>query len=208
MVNPDSYITILSIMFPIWIGVFALYFFVIALRGILTKRPFLISHRWLLSMMFIGLTPVILMPFYLPGGAPSIIKWFNPMICTVVLVMMCFALKGYAVYAVTDTAFREGLLTSLQKLDLPYEETLSTIRLTSIEIDLQVSIQSWMGAGLIKVKQRGHGSLLTNIADTMNEHFRSSSTDTNLVSCIFFLIMGVLMVIGGIATFFFFQRII
>ena len=89
MVNPDSYITILSIMFPIWIGVFALYFFVIALRGILTKRPFLISHRWLLSM---------------------------------------------------------------------------------------------------------------------NEHFRISSTDTNLVSCIFFLVMGVLMVIGGIAMFFFFQR--
>ena len=126
--------------------------------------------------------------------------------------MMFFALRGYVAYAVTDTSFREALLASLllaslQKLELPYEETLSTMRLTSVEVDLQVSIQSWMGAGQIKVKQRGHGSLLAEIATTMNEHFRTSAAATNLTACIFFVVMGVLMVIGGIGMSLLFQNI-
>ena len=206
--DSDFYITIFSIMVPIWFGIFALFFFVIGLRGIVTKRPFLISNRWLLSVMFIGLVPAILIPVFLPGpDSPFIIKWLNPMIFTLLLVMMCFALRGYVAYAVTDTSFREALLASLQKLELPYEETLSTIRLTSVEVDLQVSVQSWMGSGQIKVKQRGHGSLLTEIATAMNEHFRISAAATNLTACIFFVVMGVLMVIGGIGMSLLFQRI-
>lgn len=208
MVNSDSYITIFSIVVPIWFGIFAAFFFVIGLRGILTKRPFLVSSRWLLLVMFIGLVPAILIPVFLPGDSPFMIKWLNPMIFTLLLVMMCFALRGYVAYAVTDTSFRDALLTSLQKLELPYEETLSTIRLTSVEVDLQVSVQSWMGSGQIKIKQRGHGSLLKKIADAMNEHFRVSATDTNLTACIFFLVMGILMVIGGIAMSLLFQRIL
>ena len=160
MVNSEFYITMFSIVVPIWFGIFAAFFFVIGLRGILTKRPFLVSSRWLLLVMFIGLVPAILIPVFLPGDSSFIIKWLNPAIFTLLLVMMCFALRGYVAYAVTDTSFRDALLTSLQKLDLPYEETLSTIRLTSVEVDLQVSIQSWMGSGQIKIKQRGHSSLL------------------------------------------------
>ena len=206
--DSDFYITMFSILSPIWFGIFALFFFVIALRGILTKRPFLVSNKWLLSVMFFSFIPAILIPPFIPGGSPFLIKWLNPAIFTVVLVMMCFTLRGYAAYAITDTSFRDALLTSLQKLEFPYEETLSTIRLTAVEIDLQVSVQSWMGTGLIKVKQRGHGSLLTKIATAMNEHFRVSSSDTNLISCIFFLIMGILMVIGGIGMFLLFQHIL
>lgn len=206
--DSDFYITIFSIVVPIWFGIFAAFFFVIGLRGILTKRPFLVSSRWLLLVMFIGLVPAILIPVFLPGDSSFIMKWLNPMIFTLLLVMMCFALRGYIAYAVTDTSFRAALLSSLQKLELPYEETLSTIRLTSVEVDLQVSIQSWMGSGQIKIKQRGHSSLLKKIADAMNEHFRVSSADTNLTACIFFLVMGILMVIGGIAMSLFFQRIL
>ena len=206
--DSDFYVTIFSIMVPIWFGIFALFFFVIGLRGILTKRPFLISNRWLLSVMFIALGPTILIPVFLQGSDyPFIIKWLNPMMFTVLLVMMCFALRGYVAYAVTDTSFREALLVSLQKLELPYEETLSTMRLTSVEVDLQVSIQSWMGAGQIKVKQRGQGSLLAEIATAMNEHFRTSAAATNLTACIFFVVMGVLMVIGGIGMPLLFQNI-
>jgi hypothetical protein len=158
--------------------------------------------------MFFALIPAILIPVFLPGDAPFIIKWLNPMIFTVVLVMMCFALRGYVAYAVTDTSFRDALLASLQKLDLPYEETLSTIRLTSVEADLQVSVQSWIGSGQIKVKQREHSSLLKKIADAMNEYFRISSVPTNLTSCIFYLVMGILMIIGSIGIFLLFQRIL
>ena len=206
--DSDFYITMFSILSPIWFGIFALFFFLIGLRGILTKRPFLVSNRWILAILFVSLGPGILLPIFLPGAAPFIIKWLNPVMFTVLLVMMCFVLRGYVAYAVTDTSFRDALLASLQKLELPYEETLSTIRLTSVEVDLQVSVQSWMGSGQLKIKQRGQGSLLAKIADAMNEYFRISSVPTNLTTCIFYLVMGILMVIGGIGMFLLFQRIL
>jgi hypothetical protein len=121
--------------------------------------------------------------------------------------MMCFVLKGYAAYGITDTSFREALLAALEKLQLPYEETLSTMQLTTIDADLQVSIQSWLGAGMIKIKQREHRSLLAEIVTAMNEYFRVSTTPAKLLTCIFYLIMGVIMVIAGIGMSILFQNI-
>ena len=111
--------------------------------------------------------------------------------------MSYFTLKGYVAYGIINTSFREVLLTTLEKLQLPYEITLFTIRLTSVEADLQVSTQSGMGVQ-IKVKQRQHHSQLAGIVDAMNEHFQISSSPINLKSCVFIVFMGVIMVIGGV----------
>ncbi len=198
---------VFSIVFLIMFGLLAAFFLVIGLRGILTRKPFLLSNRWLLSLMFIIFVPNIILPLILPSSTPFLVKWLNPVIFTVVLAMMCFALKGYAAYGVTDTSFREALLNALEKLQLPYEESLSSIRITSVDADLQVSIQSWLGAGMIKIKQRGHLSLLTEIVTAMNEYFRVSTTPAKLLTCIFYMIMGVVMVIAGIGMSILFQNI-
>ncbi len=194
----DFELHMFSIMFTIIFGIMAAFFLVIGLRGILTRKPFLLSNRWLLLIMFISFVPIIIMPFFFSFPDMDLMDWLNPAIFTVVLVMMCFALKGYAAYGITDTSFREALLAALEKLQLPYEESLSTMRLTSINADLQVSIQSWLGAGMIKIKQREHRSLLPEIASEMNKHFSLSSGPIKLITFIFYVIMGVLMAIGGI----------
>ena len=208
--DTDFLISMYSIVFPIMFGITAGFFLIIGLRGILTKRPFLVSNKWLLSMMFIIFVPNILpVLFFLSSTSTSfLIKWLNPAMFTVVLIMMCFTLKGYVAYGVTGTSFREAMLAALEKLQLPHERTLSTIRLSSVEADLQVSVQSWVGAGVIKMKQREHRSLLTEIVTEMNVHFRVSSAPINLLSCIFYVVMGVIMVIGGIGMIIFFHNII
>ena len=205
--DPKSFAQIYFIMVPIVCGIVAVFFLIIGLRGIIMKRPFLVSSRWLLLAIFLGFLPGISMIF-VPGSIPFILKWLNPIIFTVALVAMCFTLQGYTAFGITDTSFREALLAALQKLQLPYEETLSSIRLTSIEADLQVSVQSWVGSGLIKIKQRKHRSQLTEIVAAMNEHFRGSSASVNLTTCIIYLVMGILMVALGIGAVFFFQNII
>lgn len=194
-------------MIPIICGIVTVFFLLIGLRGIITKRPFLVSSRWLLFAMFLAFLPGISMILF-PGSISFILKWLNPIIFTVALVAMCFTLQGYTTFGITDTSFREALLAALQKLQLPYEETLSSIRLTSIEADLQVSVQSWVGSGVIKIKQREHRSQLTEIVAAMNEHFRRSSASVNLTTCVIYLVMGILMAALGIAAVFFFQNII
>ena len=196
--EPDFYILI----FPILFGIIAIFFLAIGLKGILTKRPFLISNRWLLSMMFVIFIPAILLSFpyrfHRDFNSISAMDWLSPLLYGFILLMMWYQLKGYVAYAVTDTSFREALLAALQQLQYPHEETLSTIRLTSIEVDLQVAVQSWMGAGVIKVKQRKHRSVLREIVNAMNEYFHTSSVSTNMISCVFFVVMGVFMVIFAI----------
>ena len=184
---------IYSVLFPMVFGFIAIFFFGIGIRAILTKRPFLISNRWLLAMMFVVLVPAIVSSFRSFSG--EIMGWMTTLLPGVILLMMWYQLKGYVAYAVTDTSFREALVAALQKLQLPYEESLSVIRLTSVDADLQVAVQSWMGTGTIKVKRREHRSVLKEIVIAMNDYFRTSHVSTNLISCVFLMILGVVMAI-------------
>lgn len=198
----DPFISIVKILYPILFGIMSTFFLVIALRGITTRRPFLVSNKWLIYLMFVILIPTILLFLFLPVTSSFLLKWFNPAVFTVVLVMMCFLLKGFTAYGVSDITFRDALITTLDKLQLSHEETLSSIRLTSVEADLQVSIHSWMGSGMIKIKQPEHRTLLTEIVLEMNTYFRMSSTPSNLTPCLFYLVMGILMVGGGVGMVF------
>lgn len=161
--NIDVFLSVLKIVYPILFGIMSTFFLVIGLKGIITRRPFLVSNKWLLYFMFVVLIPTILLFLFLPVTTSFLLKWFNPAVFTVVLVMMYIMLKGYSAFGVSDITFREALITTLEKLQLSHEETLSSIRLTSVEADLQVSIHSWIGTGMIKVKQREHRALLTQI---------------------------------------------
>ena len=109
-----------------------------------------------------------------------------------------FHYKGYTAYAVTDTSFREAVIAAIQKLQLPYEESVTEIQLTSVEADLQVSVHSWMGTGTIRVKQRAHQSVLREVVNAMNEYFRTSSVPRNMISCVLYLVMGGIIVFFAI----------
>ena len=192
---------IISIMLPVLLGLMAIFSLTTGLRGILTKRPFVISNKWWLSILFVVFIPIILLNFSL--SLPSSfnpINWVTPLIIGPLLLMMYYQLKGYTAYGVTDTSFREALLAALQKLEFSYEESLSVIRLTSVEADLQVSVQSWMGTGIIKVKQRAHQPVLREVVNEMNEYFRISSVPTNMISSVLNLVAGAIVVILAIGT--------
>ena len=189
----DYFDTIYSVLFPTIYGIMGIFFFAIGIRAILTKRPFLVSNRWKLLMMFAVFIPIIFRFVLRP--LDGIMGWTNPILFGIILVMMWYQLKGYVAYAVTDVSFREALVASLQKLQMPYEESLSVIRLTSVDADLQVAVQSWMGTGTIKIKQRKHRAVLKEIVTGMNEHFRTSVVSTNFISCVFVVVAGVVIAI-------------
>lgn len=207
-----SFIKVFSIIFSIVLGITAIFSFAIGLRGILTKKPFMFSNRWFLVNIAVACIPVILIPFLLLPisnfNALNFIHWVNFFLIGFILLAMWYLLKGYVAFAVTDASFREALLAVLEKLQLPYEESLSVIRLTSIGADLQVVVQSWMGTGIVKTKQRAHRSVLKEIVNGMNEYFRVSSVSTNMISSVFFVVMGVFEVLFIIGLSFFWKYIL
>ena len=126
--NIDQFLSILKIVFPLLFGTTSTYFLVIALRGIITRRPFLASNRWLLYSMFVCFIPTILLFLFLPvTSLPEIssffllLKWLYPAFFTGLLVMMYFLLKGFTAYGISDITFREALIATLDKLQLSHE---------------------------------------------------------------------------------------
>jgi hypothetical protein len=199
---------LITVLFPVLFACMALFFLVIGLRGIVFKKPFLISTRWLFVLVLLGFSPGMFQFAWLPkfSGGPGMLLalgWLIPAMFIVILVFLYLTLRGYTAFGVTDKSFREGLLYSLRKLNLPYEETLATLRLPTIGADLQVSAQSWMGTGQVKMKQRQFSTVLRDIVNGMNEYYQSGAvSEVNLTCCIFYAVIGVfLAALAGIFLF-------
>ncbi len=196
------------VFFPIVFGLMASFFLVVGLRGWISNKPFVISSRWLLIMVLLAVSPGMLQSLGLtrPVGEPGALIALHlllPIMLVVILIFLYFTLRGYTAFGVTDTSFREALLYSLKKLGLPYEETLSAIRLPTQGADLQVAVQAWIGTAQLKMKQRQFGAVLKDIVNGMNEYYQSGAVSkVNLTCCIFYAVIGVfLAVFAGIFLF-------
>ena len=195
--KPDFYF---KIFFPCLFGLMAFFFLAVGLSGIIGRRPFLISGRWLFAAIVLGYAPSLLHPFVfaspLKGDESGLVRWIpwvDFVLFGVVAIVMGFAARGYQAFAVSNSSFRAGLLASLKRLDLPHEEKLSSLHLPSVGADLQVSVQSGLGIGQIRVKQRQFKGLLRDIVGGMNEYYRASTVPPNLVFCNLSLVLGVFL---------------
>ena len=77
-------------------------------------------------------------------------------------------MAGYFVWGVSDATFRDALVFALNKLDLPFREQVSGVKLTGLDADLYAGAAEWMGTGHIRMKQRQHADRLADIANAMN----------------------------------------
>ena len=113
-------------------------------------------------------------------------------------------MKGYMAIGVSDDSFRDALHYSLRKNDLPFEEQLSVVKLTSINANLQIALQSWIGAGQLKLKKSKDKTILPNIIAAMNDYYIENSVKPNNITSIFYILMGVFMLVFAGAFFFIF----
>ena len=170
------------------------------LRGLVTRQPFLFSGRWILVFTLAIFLGMMVPSLSLPSSSSQplqMMDWLPFLISLLFFLIMAVVLwlqtRGYQAFAVTGKSFRDGLLAALEKLQLPYEESLASIRLPSVDAELQVAVQSWMGSAQIKVRPGRHGPLLKKIVQAMKEHFRNAAVETNRISCVFYLIFGIVI---------------
>jgi hypothetical protein len=166
------------------IGIIAISFLVLGLRGVVRKRPFLISRR-VTSLSWVAFFCAITVT----GEMPS---WWLAVTYSALLIIWLFMGKGYVAFGVTDASLREGLLASLTKLNLTYEDTATAIRLPTIGADLQVTGPlSWGGSGVVKMELRHFDRVLRDIAKGMNEYYRSgTAVEVNMSNFIAYLVIG------------------
>jgi hypothetical protein len=202
---------------------FGLYTFGIGLWGLLKKRPLVFAARqlmWFILAMYVPVTINSFVPlFQFSGRGDGIFDsgfWIVlPIFQVLMMVLLVFVfwrqMTGYMIFGVSDDTFRNALTSALNKLNLPYEETISKIKLTSLNADLQAAVAAWMGTAQIRIKQREHVHYTKEIANAMSEYYKDNVVKVNNIAFIVYLLLGIFMILFVIAfaifgmSFFFFR---
>ena len=177
----------------------ASFFLFIGIQVVMTKRPYFMSSRYFFVFMILAFSLQFVNTFWMitkdmPGNL-SLIFYLNPLLFILVLVFLWIQLKGYMAIGVSDDSFRDALHFSLNKNGLDFEEQLSVVKLTSIDAILQVAIQSWVGAGQIKLKRSKDKNVLPQIISGLNDYYSENNIKPNIITPIFYIILGVFMLI-------------
>ncbi len=155
------------LMVTLLLTIFAIGSLFIGLRGVATRRPFLISGQ--VVYLFNVIVLFVFLCASMPSGLPL---WavFGPFVVFLIVVL----LRGssmkprYLIYGTTSESFQKGLLASLTRLNLPCEETPIGWWLPAIVDHLEVTAYP-LGGRVLKMKQRRSDSALHDIAKAMNE---------------------------------------
>lgn len=183
--------------------IIGIYFLSIGLRGTITKRPFLLSARQLKWFLLLccapGLIYSVAIIFFFQrlsrhASALQFAQWLNIILLGVLIFVLWKQSSGYIVFGVTEESFREALVSALTKLNIPFQETISRLRLTEANADLQAAVNAGMGMAQLRIKPGQHGPLLKQIGETMSEYYRSTTVQVNQIACVVYTILGAFMI--------------
>ena len=190
------------ILLSISMVVFGLYTLGIGILGLARKRPFAFSARTLMWVFFLAYLPSLVNPFVSLFTRWERLNTFflvMPFLNLVIMLLLVFVfwrqLTGYMIFGVYDETFRDALISTLNKLNIRFEETISKIRLVELEADLQAAVAGWMGSAQIRIKQHEHAHFIKQIADGMNAYYANTSVRVNNLAFIVYLVLGILMLI-------------
>ncbi|HLY26900.1 MAG TPA: hypothetical protein VKQ72_11205 [Aggregatilineales bacterium] len=180
-------------------AILSLYLVWIGARGLLRPRPFLVPTR----QTIIVLIPVLLIGVIIWLPVLPIVALFGLVIAVFILYSLLDQFRGCAVMGVTSESFRAALHSAFDRLNLPFQETMGRIHLTSLNADLAVGVEDTMGVGFLRMKQKGHEATAHDIASAMTTYFASDSAPmvkTGLIVNISFGILLLALVVYQIAT--------
>ena len=181
----EDWIAVLPIMAVICWGM--------ALKVLTARRPFLYNGNWSLGFVALAFSPwviAIITLDMLSDFVGMVAALVSLLMYAAVLVVFAKMAKGYVAIGVTDDSIRAAIHAALQELEIPFEETLTHIKLTSLELDLQVSVHSWMGTAQLRVKPSKGKSVLKEITKAIVNYYQTHETKMNNTASIFYFVMG------------------
>lgn len=181
-----------SLILPLDLGVVSIFFFIIALRLLILRRPLLLSSRWTIALIAVAFAPSVLNSFIFHGisKGTNMMFWINPLIFGTLFVFIVISVKGYTAYGVTEEYFREALLSTVASLGYTTEETMSCLRIKETGQEIKVMIQGAIGSAQLRPKSKDSALLLKQIANGMTAYFQSHTGKTKMLIAYFYLLIG------------------
>ena len=187
-----------QVLMPAALGTVSFAFIGLGFYAIVRSRPFVVHARWMLLILLLGMSPPLAMQVssffdHYSGGGLGLETLTSPLMMIIVVWFMAQQTRGYVIFGTTQESFRDAVLAALLDLNLPFEESMSSIRIPSVPAELNVAVQGWIGTGQLRLRNGGRPGLLGAIVRRMSNHFGSSQVKTNMTSAIVCLILGVFM---------------
>ncbi len=139
------------------LAVNALFIFGIGLRGLVTRRPFLLSSRWFYAIFLLSILPQAIFPLVQafsgraqPSMSDGLFFWLILIVFVALAGYLALAMRGYIAIGVTQESMRQGLFASLDELQMPYKESIGSVELIADAAELEVAIQGWIGTGQVR----------------------------------------------------------
>jgi hypothetical protein len=177
-------------------GIFSISLLVLGIRALIVRRPILLPSRLLACITILGISPMLLssVEFILSdyGGFISRNGIFILLTTLVIIVITLHATSGYTAIGVTQESLRGALQSTLERLDIPYQESLSRFQLKSIGADLQISVSNWLGIVQISINKRRYKPMLKSIVQGTKQQFATVPGRINLRAGIFYFSIGII----------------
>ena len=181
----------------------------VALRVLVTKKPFLFPGRWLFWLMLVMFAALLAnhlnMFLRYPSERLNVLLLLTPLMLLAGLVFMWVMMSGYMVLGVSSESFREALHVVLRRLDMEFTESLSHIELPQVGVKLHVAIQSGVGMGQIKVKPARERQVLKRVVRELVNYFWATDTPVKYMSVWMYMISGIFCAAAAV-TFYFYLR--
>jgi len=185
---------------------FGVYVFGIGLWGLIKKRPLVFAARqlmWFMLAVYLPITIQSFVPLFESWGRRVGFFVVLPVFQIAMMILLVFVfwrqMTGYMIFGVSDETFRDALLAALNKLNLPFQETISKIRLTAVGADMQAAVAAWMGTAQIRIKQREYVRYTKEIADAMDQYYIDNPVKVNNLAFIVYLLLGILLILFVLA---------
>jgi len=189
----------MKIYFPLVFAFIAFFFLFIGIKVVISKRPLFMPSKYFFAFIVLAFSPqfVTTVDMFLKGlpGKIGLIFLISPILFVCLLVFFWILMKGYMAIGVSDDSFRDAIHFSLKRINQPFEEKLSAIKLTAINTILQIAIQSWIGSAQLRLKQSKDTKLLTEIIAGMNEYYINNNIKPNNVISTFYILIGFFMLV-------------
>src|SRR5215831_14317817 len=193
-------IVYVAVIFLWMVGIGGYYLWVGA-QGLRTHHPVLMPGRrivLLLAPFLIGTQLVSGVSSLLsrsPYSSPNYFPFIAAAFWALWAVILWYQNNGYLVLGASQDAMRDSLHGALEQLNLPYEENLAKIHLSSLDADLQVSVASWAGVIQLRVKQAKQSAILSQIIPVLRQKLEMQTAPLVKRPLYLYLAIGVMIVV-------------
>jgi len=171
-----------------------LFFLGLALKGLLTRKPFLWSNRWYWTLIGIAFYPPMLIM-----GLNSYGVLMKGTIWALLLLILWGIWKlsrnNFVIAGILDKSFRKTLRESLGQIKLKYTEDRTGIHIKSSNLTLKTSL--FMGGGQIQTRGKGAPDLAKRLTPVLKKELAKKGVKFDIKPFLFYLAFGLIILLGA-----------